>query len=191
MHILYRFGNELVTLRNEKYRNFFLSYLLKLTLFGFPLFSNLKPHEIIHRSKKICIIHIFSFHRINALFSFGGRSLGNHVRNDVEFIMCGSANLLKGGKEISGMIINESESELVIMIENESGAMVKVIVPRPTYDSIHGKYTFENNHNSNNQYQLVEVSPLRIRVNQNGKSSIIFNHFSLNKNHTVDGLKLF
>ena len=185
----YRFGNEVVILRNEKYRNMYLSHLLKLTLFGFPLFSNLKQSETIYRSKKICIIHILSYNRINELFSFGGRSLGNHVRNDVEFIMCGSVNLLKGGKEISGMIINESENELMIMIENESSTMVKITVPRPTYDGLCGKYRFHNN--PNYEYQLVEVSPLRIKINQSGKASTIFHHFSLNKNLTVEALKIF
>lgn len=186
----YRFGNEIIVLNHEKYRNLYFSHLLKLTLFGSPLFSTFKQSEIAYRTKKVCVIHIFSFHRIKELFSFGGRSLSDHSRNDMDYIMCGRASLLCNGKEIEGRIINESNSELMIMVDDSDGTMKKITVARPIYDIKLGQFSYCNTA-SNSEYQLLEVSPLRFKINQNGKVSIIFNQFALNKNTSVEGLILF
>ena len=48
----YKFGNEIVLLHSQYHRSFTLNHLLIVSIFGFPLFSNIKSNEIVYRSKK-------------------------------------------------------------------------------------------------------------------------------------------
>ena len=48
---IYRFGDEIVVLQSQIYRSFFMSHLLKLTIFGSPLYSALSNHKIAHRGR--------------------------------------------------------------------------------------------------------------------------------------------
>ena len=56
----YKFGRERVVLYSQSYRSFFMNHLLKLTIFGSPLYSNLLPHEVVYRFKKNNIVHFLA-----------------------------------------------------------------------------------------------------------------------------------
>jgi hypothetical protein len=175
----YRFGNEIVTLSFQKYRVFYLNYILKLSIFGYPLFSNLHPYEIVHRKKRECIVHIYSHERASNLMTFGGVNACSIVKNGKRFLMCAKVNLKnRAGKNRIGYVIEEDGNVLNILLDGLCLDDAFVCMQRPLYNPVLGKFVFTDQHSVRHEgetYQLSHIWPIRIKMNvHTGNSSFIF-----------------
>lgn len=178
-HKQYRFGNEVVPLLFQKYRIFYLNYILKLSIFGYPLFSNLHHHEIILRKKRECILHIYSHERASNLMTFGGVNACSIIKNGKRFLMCGKVNLKNGdGKNRIGYIIEEDGDILNVLLDGLCIGDPFVRLQRPVYNPDLGKFEFTNRNSGSHEgetYQLSHIWPIRIKMNvHTGNSSLIF-----------------
>ena len=66
--LIYKFGNERVTVRSQMYRNYRLPYLIELSIFGNDL-SLMKEHEVIMETKKQVLLHVSLQQRMKEIFS--------------------------------------------------------------------------------------------------------------------------
>ena len=77
--------------------------------------------------------------RINLLMTINRMSATTFNRKDLRFTCCGKVNASIGGENVFGYVIDESEQNLVIKLENNE---VKE-VSRPRFDSKIGKHSYE------------------------------------------------
>ena len=176
----YRFGNELVTLNNQFYRSFHLNYILNLSLFGNPQYSSLFPHEIIHRSNKVVVIHLLSHKRCDELLCLGGLKVCTFYKTDRKYFCCGKVNLVKNGRSIIGYIMDEDQNYLCIKVPGIAGNMIKC--NRPKYNANDGQYIYNTEALSNNHFCISEMWPLKLKISDNGKAAIIMSTTS----HDID-----
>jgi hypothetical protein len=176
---MYVFGKEKILLLNQFYKTFHLNYLLKVTMFGSPLFSSLYPFEIVHRSKKQTVIHFSSHRRIREIFTFGGMDASTYCKNGLRYICCGKVCLInQKGMETIGYIIDETESKLKTRVEGRDG---DVEVDRPYYDNDAGSYNYnygsdgDGGHTGQNcdSFSISEYWPVRFKINDSGQCSFI------------------
>ena len=169
----YKFGNERVVLYTQCYRKFYMSYLMKLTLFGFPLYTHrLEDYEMPYRYKKERIIHIYSHERFCELFSYGGLNAGVHIKNGLKYMICSKVNLRRGRRNIIGYVMDEDDIQLHIKIEGEEN---NILLDRPRYDSHDGKFIYPRT-SQGGSYLLTQLWPIRIKLNESGQSSYIISY---------------
>ena len=170
----YTFGRERVVLYSQSYRTFFLNHLLKLTIFGSPLYSNLLPHEVVHRSKKETILFIFSHWRISDLFTFGGLDASVVHKDGMKHVICAKANLRRGTKNTIGYVIDEDNEQLHVKVE---GKEEYIYIKRPQYDSENGKFEYPLGDQSLT-YSLSQLWPIRMKIKMSGQSAIIISTYT-------------
>ena len=163
----YTFGKERVVLQTQSYRSFHMNHLLKLTIFGNPLFCNLLPYEIPYRTKNQAILHIYSKKRISELLTFGGLDATELYKDGLKYVLCPKVNLRKGRRNIIGYVMDENENMLVIKVE---GAATYIRVRRPQYDTEHGQFNYNNPNEAQalTSYSLSQLWPIRMKVNSSG-----------------------
>jgi hypothetical protein len=170
---IYKFGNEKVVMYSQIYRIFYFNHLLKVTIFGMPLYSKLLPHEVPYQSKKQTIIHLFSHRRISELLNFGGLAAATQYKDGLKYLCCAKVNLKRRGKNSIGYVIDEEGDELKIKME--TGQLVQM--RKPDFDKQNGRYKYEQQENdSGNQsesFSLTQLWPLRIKINLSGQASFI------------------
>lgn len=173
---VYRFGNERICLRSQCYKSFFFNYLLQVTIFGYPLFSTLLLHELVHKTKKQAIIHLFSQRRIGELFNFGGMNAASVKKKGYKHICCAKVNLRINRKNIIGYVVDEERNVLKIRLDGSEEGDEVVEVRRPVYDEVEGIYIFQNDScNQDETYTMSQIWPVRIKINNSGQSSFILN----------------
>ena len=174
----YVFGREKIILQNQFYRSFYLTHILKITLFGSPPLSVLLPHEIAHRTKNQIIIHLSSYRRANDLLTCGGLEACTFTKkNGLRDIACGKVALVDGlGREVTGYVLDEQGINLRIRFEGST-----VILPRPCYNSQLGNYIYLNPSLDQvaTNYTIMQFWPIRMKLNTtSGKSAFILNRVS-------------
>ena len=166
----YVFGRERVVLNKQGYRSFYLSHLLKLSLFGSPLYSNLLGHEIIYRKKNQTIVFFYSHRRISDLFVFGGLNGTEFLKDGMNYICCLKANLRnQRGRNIIGYVMDEIDDTLLIKVD---GQRRYVEIERLQYDGENGRFIYVNGTQADH-YSLTELWPLRMKLNRSGQSYYI------------------
>ena len=175
----YTFGKEVVYVLNQIHRTFFFNHLLKVSIFGSPLFCTLLPHELIQTTKNETVLHIFSHKRMCKLFHFGGLSASKLNKNGHLYALCGKANMKWNGRNVIGYIVDEDSNRMKIKIDGKSQV---IYVDRPQFDTIEGKYQMPVGRPDSDMYQLSELWPIRLKLNNNGKTSIIFSIAVLDNN---------
>ena len=182
----YRFGNEVVQLSFQKYRVFYLNHILKLSIFGYPLLSNLHPHEIILKKKREVILHIYSHDRASNLMTFGGVNACSIIKNGKRFLMSGKVNLMNTvGQSRIGYIIGENGNMLNVLLDglclNEDPF---VCLERPLYNPDLGSFVITARNSASHEgetYQLSQIWPIRIKMNlHSGNSSFIYSTCTVN-----------
>ena len=172
----YKFGNERVVLYTQTYRSFLMNHMLKLTIFGSPLFSNLQNHEVPYRMRNQTVLHFYSYRRITELLTFGGLEATCIYKDNLKYIMCLQVNLKRGRRNIIGYVVDEDENDrIVIKVEGENE---KVYIPRPIYNAHEGKFDFNPCRDQTLTYQLSQFWPIRMKINASGTVSIIFSVYS-------------
>ena len=149
----------------------FLNHLLKVSIFGSPLYSNLQSHEITHKGKKQTVLHLFSHRRLSELLKFGGLDATTFYKNGIKFICCAKVNLKKGEKNMIGYVIDETENALMVKVDGETEL---IRINRPTYDRNNGRYLYYPPcDQSSGTYSLSQLWPVRFKINVTGNSSFI------------------
>ena len=165
----YRFGEETVILHAQKYRSFYFNHLLKLTIFGSPLFSNLLPHEIVHRSNNQALVLLYSHERAEELFEVGGLSGATIYKNKMKYIMCAKVNMKKDRLNKIAMVLEESGEEIHCRALGDHETTY--IFDRPAYEYESGTFSFSDR--ISHGFQLNEIWPIRLKINTSSASSII------------------
>ena len=172
----YKFGNERVTLYTQSYRSFYLTHLLKLSIFGSPLLSNLSQHEIVYRKRRTSVVFIYSYERMTDLFSFGGLNATTFFMDGLKYVCCAKANLTRGQLNAIGYVMEEEGNTLKIKVEGEQDL---IEVRRPQYDSENGSFNYENaNGDQGVAYSLTQLWPIRIKLNVSGQVNVIISAHS-------------
>ena len=174
----YMFGNEKVVLYSQHHRNFFLNHLLKVSIFGSPLFSILSPHELVHRTKRQVVVHVLSHKRLENLFRFGGLSAVTFKKNGMNHMGCGKVNLMRGGRNMIGYIVHEEGNDLKIRIEGEENNVITL--RRPEYNAGEGKYNYLTGSQTSESYVISQVWPVRFKINNSGQASFIISSATFN-----------
>jgi len=134
----YVYGNERVTVDSQNYRTFFISHLLKLSIFGSPLYSKLLDHEIMYRRRRETIVFIYSHRRMSELFTFGGLSGAEFYKNGLKYVSCAKVNLRdRRGRNIIGYVMDEDRVSLKMKVEGEDDL---IVIRRPEYDTHDGRF---------------------------------------------------
>ena len=183
---VFKFGFEKVKLMNQTYRHFILSHLLIVTIFGSsPLFSVLKSHEIVYRSKKEVVVHLFSFQRVKELLTFGGMNAGSFYKHQCRTLCIPKVNLVDGdGKSIIGYVLCEEEEVLVVVAAGSGDLITRVKCP--TFDVDTGAYTYgeladPQVQRCDGHYSLSHLWPFRMKINiSSGHTSIIISSTTFN-----------
>ena len=161
----YRFGDETVTIGSQSYRDFRVSYLVELVIFG-RYFKSLHNSEIIKRTKKQIIVHISSKKRMDELFSKEGL-------NATEFLMeasdnqqydqtcSGKVSIMVGGKLILGYILTESNNKWKILLRNNKMINIKAL----HYNTERKEYVLP----TTGKYIITAYWPIRFLIRLNGK----------------------
>ena len=167
----YRFGNETVVLYTQAYKSFYLSHLLKLTIFGSPLYSKLLPHELIIKTRKQALVFFYSHRRISDLFSFGGLNATIFFKDSLKYVCCAKVNLRHDGKNIVGYVMDEENNNLKIKVEGEEEY---ISLQRPQYDAANGLFMYDNTDGNQSQnYTISQLWPIRMKLNDSGQSHYI------------------
>ena len=172
-----RFGNEIVNLRNQFFRRFHVNHLLKLFLFGSPLFSSIHSHEIIYRTNKVVILHLFSHRRINDLLSLGGLKACTFIKDNRKYVCCAKVNLKLNGKSVVGFVIDEEDECLIVEVQ---GIKDNIRCKRPKFESAIGNYVYDNSICSPDEFIVSEIWPLCLKLNTSGQSSFVLSRTSFN-----------
>ena len=177
----YRFGNEIVVMCSQIYRIFYLNHLLKITIFGIPLFSKLLAHELPYATKKQTIIHLLSHRRISDLLTFGGLDAATHYKNGLKYLCCAKVNLKRRGMNSIGYVLDEECDMLTIKSETAEVIRMK----RPEFDKVRGSYRYEHggddSGNQSQSFSLTELWPIRIKINISGQASFIISVATYNE----------
>ena len=97
-----RFGRELIQLSNHAHFLMYLSYLVRVALFG-NYYEQIKKNEIVYQTPSVTVIHITSLDRMKSLFSLGGL-LSVFIKNATGIMMHstrGNLSLEIDGKEMN------------------------------------------------------------------------------------------
>ena len=164
-------GIERVIIGMQVMKNFTISPLLRITIFGSPLFSTLLTHELSYRSKKIAVVHVHSHQRLNDLMNFGGIEAGTHYSKGVQVRVCPKVSLTDNmGREAIGYVLKESATHLGVKVEgNDAGELVWV--QRAAWDSVSSQYSYFDDHDHDPKGQKSDIFyishfwPIRITMN--------------------------
>ena len=169
----YKFGNERVVVSTQSYRKFYMNYLLKLTLFGSPLYRyELNPHEVPYRSSKQTILHIYSHRRFCELFTYGGLNAGTIIKDGLKYMICAKANLRRGRRNIIGYVLDEDPNQFHVEVEGEENY---VLVDKATYNYDQGRFEYPCRVEAGT-YQLTQIWPIRMKLNSTGQSSFLISY---------------
>lgn len=174
----FKFGNKTVTLHNMTYKNTYLSFLLKLCLFGRDL-SNFTENEMVFRKKKTTVVHIASKQRMCELFTLNKlccvtKDVDNAEGTDVgsTYFCCGKVCIMRDGKELVGYIL--SESRLFWKVKLETNDMVLIRKVNFVTGKNTGSYFYETD-DKRNRMRVTEYNPIRIKIYESGKITMILN----------------
>ena len=166
----YKFGNERVLLNSQRYQSLYMNHMLKLTIFGCPLFSNLLGHEMAYRTEKQVIVYFYSHRRVSELFEFGGLNGTKFFRKGKKYMCIPKVNLRTArGRNIIGYVMDEVGSRLKVQVEGENEW---VDIERPEFVQETGRFDYIHGQQSD-RYQLSELWPIRIKLNHTGHSAFI------------------
>ena len=178
-------GIERVELGLQVFRKICISPLLRITIFGSPLFCKLQSRELVYRSKKVAAIHIHSHQRLNDLLSFGGISIGSHYSKGSKIRICPKVGLTDTmGRSAIGYVLQENATHLGVRVEcDDAGELAWV--PRVPFDSVSSQYMYCDGHGPSGQksgvFYISYFWPTRITLNLvTGHSYLITSQYTSN-----------
>ena len=164
-----QFGNERFELGLQVFRSIFISHLLICTFFG-TNYCSLKPYEIVYR-KDVVVLHVLSSSRLRELFTMNNVFPFEYVGGTDRYVVAGKVYLVHKdtGKECLGCVIDDNECTMNVTLE--SGINLKV--PRPVFSNKDRSWHLPHN----DEYKVVQVDPIRIKILQSGNLHLTINRF--------------
>ena len=164
-------GRETVVLYTQAYKSFYMSHMLKLSIFGSPLFSYLSEHELIHSTINQTIVFIYSHRRMIDLFSFGDLDATTFYKDSLKYVCCAKANLQHRGRSTIGYVMDEDGDVLKVKIDEQNEL---VNVRRPEYDTQNWQFIYNNDPGANGcVFRLTQLWPIRMKLSKSGQSCYI------------------
>ena len=165
-----QFANERFELGLQVFRSFFVSHLLLCTFFGNTNYCSLKPYEIVHR-KEVVVVHVFSSSRLRELFTMNSVYPFEYIDGVNHYVVAGKVYLVHKvtGKECLGCVVDDDGCFLDVTLE--SGVNLKV--PRPVFSNKDRSWHLPHN----DEYNVVQVDPIRVKIMQSGNIHITINRF--------------
>ena len=163
-------GLEKVNIGLQVCKKFTLSPLLRITVFGSPLFCKLHSHELSYRSKKVVVIHIHSHQRMNELLTFGGVDASTHYNKGMKIRVCPKVSITDAmGRSATGYVLNETATHLGVRVEGSDAGELDW-VQRVVWDSVSSQYLYcdEHDHPLGQKSEIFYISyfwPIRITLN--------------------------
>ena len=174
---------EVVKIGRQSYGRFFLSLLLRQSLFGVNNNIFLEK-EIVRKTKKKTLIHIASTRRMKDIFSQNGECASSFQYKSpsnvplMERTCAGKVFLTLKGKKLIGYVVDEDYDQWMIKLENDLCSTIWINSLK--YSPIDGKY-LNNKCNVNfNDYVVKFYEPIRILLYTNGKCSCTMNRLEVN-----------
>ena len=163
--MIYTFGKEKVQVGSQTYRDFRISYLIELAIFGRDCSLMDSSKEIILKSKKQALLHIASQKRMKQLFSKENLDATEYMteKNNIKYTQtcCGKLNIVYNNKNINGYILDESRGKWKILLASN-----KIIFKKPlVYNRESRKYIYP----STRKYIINHYRPIRVLLKINGK----------------------
>ena len=160
----YKFGNERVLIGLQTYREFRISYLVELSIFG-KEYCNIKKNEIIFKSKKQILFHISSQKRMKEIFSKEELDATEYevTKNNYNYTQTcsGKVNLKYNNRNVVGYILEESRGKWKILLASN-----KIILKNPLiYCHDRKKYLFP----TRGKYIITKYWPIRLLLKINGR----------------------
>ena len=184
------FGKEKrIQVKSKIFRSLYLTYLLKVILFG-SNFEKVKQRELIYRTKKCVVMYIDSKERMEELFEINKRN-AFFARDKVEeskIYGCAGRVVLKldydQGLESKGYIMEEVDGDagkVRVYLEDNGG---DIEINRPSFCTESGKWRFVNG----DGYEIIEYDPVRIKVYEGANIHILIHRicFKENTNELID-----
>ena len=169
------FGMERVVLGSQVFRTFNLSYLMQVALFG-KNYSFLSGNEIVNRYSKSINIHISSRQKLLNFFTKHQKCPFQYVELNKMYTCGGKVNLIdkRNNGEIYGYVMDEIDNdELEIILVND----LTITVKKPIYHADIGCWEYDT---SDQNYEVIEYNPIRLKMNISGNCTIVFSCFVLN-----------
>lgn len=125
------FGFERVRLSYSLYVSYYASPSLLKSLFG-NHFSQIQPQNIVRRTKRTMIIHLYSATMINNVLTLSCECASKTMKRGYTFQLCGKVDFVDSGSGIekTGYIINETNTHFQVLCLNGSICNMR----RPEYD---------------------------------------------------------
>ena len=173
-----QFGNERFHLQLQVFRSFYISHLLITTLFGVTNFSSLRSYEVVYK-KEVVVAHLFSSRRLREIFTFNQvfpfeyHDGSNHYSVGAKVYLVDRGD----GKECIGCVMEEDTESLHVVLESGES----VTVPRPFFSNEDKSWHYSHN----DEYNLKQIDPIRIKIMQSGSFHITINRFLSVNGHII------
>ena len=178
-----RFGGVKTPLSNKGYKSLYLSYLVRIAIFG-KYFERLKKHEIVYQTSCVTVIHIASLARMKELFCLGQTSsvLFKNSAKTCTYSTCGKVYLENhDGQEINGYVIKANQRILTVQMENNQ----IISVGHPKWDEVNFTYQYTQNRSSSN-FSITSYEPNIFSVSSSsGQFKFLINRFATDNNNQI------
>ena len=114
-----RIGKKSEQISNKSFHSMYLSYLVRIAIFG-KYFERLKKNEIIYQTSLVTVIHIASLERMKQLFCLCGLSsvLFQNETKTCKYSTCAKLHVEIDGQEMNGYAIQGNQRDLTVQLEN-------------------------------------------------------------------------
>ena len=175
-----RIGMKSEKISNKSFHSMYLSYLVKISIFG-KYFERLKKHEIIYQTSHVTVIHIASLARMKQLFCLGGLSsvLFHNETKTCTYSTCAKLHLEIDGQEINGYVIQGNHRNLTVQLENNQIIQVR----RPKWDQTGLEYQYSP---SPTNIVITSYQPNMFSVSSStGQFKYLINRFATDNNNNI------
>ena len=174
------FGGVRTPLSNKSYHSMYLSYIVRIAIFG-KYYERLKKNEIIYQTSLVTVIHIASLERMKNLFCLGGLSsvLFCDKERTMEHSTCGKLYLEINGREMNGYIIKSNQRNLTVQLENNE--RIETRCPKWDNESLEYKYsTLATN------YTITSYQPNMFSISSStGQFKYLINRFTTDNDNDI------
>ena len=169
-------------MHSQSYRSLYVNLLLRQTLFGVT-YGKMKHDEVVHKTKRVTVLHIASRDRMIQLFSIAGLcgvtyyKVYGHCHS-----CCGKVNCFHRGRHIIGYIPSESRNKWNVHLVNN-----KVIELGKVHCNRNGsgyKYPDLNLRNRPG-YLVTQYWPVRFLVHSNGDCKFTLNRVTFDQSTKI------
>ena len=175
-----RIGKKSEQISNKSFHSMYLSYLVRIAIFG-KYFERLKKNEIIYQTSLVTVIHIVSLERMKQLFCLGGLSsvLFQNETKTCKYSTCAKLHVEIDGQEMNGYAIQGNQRDLTVQLENNQIIQVRC----PKWDQADLEYQYSP---SPTNFAITSYEPNMFSVSSStGQFKYLINRFATDNNNNI------